>query len=490
MVAMSASPAPANRGSGFLTVFGTIFAIPGAAVGISTLQKIVAGTVDVNQAVIGLTLALIFVGAGVGLIVWSRFGAIAAAKLDTVMALEPDRPWLWRDDWAQSYARAEWRSTAGMMVIIGVAFLLFSMPMLMNVQRTAVRRHPFQSSLILLFPGVGLLLVGQSTVTYLRNRKFSDARLRFKGVPCALGGKLEGSVEVDFVLPAGTVVDVKLSSIHSYVSGAGGDRSRWEKVLWQEPRIIAATTDGRTSFVPIAMTIPYDCKPTDTRDPDDAYFWRLTAKAALPGLDFAATFAVPVFETSASDTTLTTAALEARDETELRGERPVQSKIVMRTAPDGGLVFYFGPARNARAAALLTVFAAIFIGSGLFFGFGIGEVFGWIVGAIPLVFSGGIGFLLLLFSLWLWLGVTTVEVSNGALHVKSSCLGLSRSRVIPAASIRDFELASNLQTADHVWYDLKLKLDDGRSVTAGGGLEKQEAEWLRGELKKDLGMGK
>ena len=40
-----------------------------------------------------------------------------------------------------------------------------------------------------------------------------------------------------------------------------------------------------------------------------------------------------------------------------------------------------------------------------------------------------------------------------------------------------------------MWYDLKLKLADGRSITATTGLEKKEAEWFRAELKNDLSIG-
>jgi len=485
----AASPSANARASGFLTLFGAVFAIPGAMVGVSTLRKLASGTTDAKQAVLGMTLAVMFVGAGSGLIVWSRLGARMAAKIREAMDRNPDRPWLWRDDWAEGYARTEWRSTAGMMTFIGVAFLLFSIPMLMNLELATLKRHPFQSSFIFLFPTVGLLLVAQSTVAYLRARKFKDVRLRFASVPCPLGGKLEGRVEAEFVFPSGATVDLKLDCIRSYVSGSGDSRSRGEQILWQEPQTVSATTDGRTSYVPVAFTVPYDAKETDARDPDDAILWRLTAESKLRGLDFRTIFEAPVFKTAASDATLTTKVIEARDEAQLGGERPVQSKIVTRTGADGGRVFYFGPARNVRAALLISVFGAIFLGAGLFFGFAVAQAFGWIVGAIPITVSGGIGLLLLGFSLWLWLGVTTVEVLNGELHIRSSCLGMSRSRVIRAAAIRELQLAPNLQAGEQVWYDLKLRLDDGRSVTAGGGLEKKEAEWLRGQLKSDLGIG-
>jgi hypothetical protein len=141
-----------------------------------------------------------------------------------------------------------------------------------------------------------------------------------------------------------------------------------------------------------------------------------------------------------------------------------------------------------RAATLISIFGAVFLGSGLFFGVAGGQAFGWIVGLIPITLAGGIGLLLLAFGVWLWLGTTTVEILNRELHIHSACLGISRSRVIHASAIQDFQLDPSLQDGQQVWYDLKLKLTNGRSVTAGGGLKKKEAEWLRAEVKKGLGI--
>ena len=64
-----------NRGSGFLTVVGAVFAVVGSAAGVSTLRKEITGIVDVKQIVLGFTMALMFAGAGIGLIVWSRVSA-------------------------------------------------------------------------------------------------------------------------------------------------------------------------------------------------------------------------------------------------------------------------------------------------------------------------------------------------------------------------------------------------------------------------------
>jgi hypothetical protein len=60
--------------------------------------------------------------------------------------------------------------------------------------------------------------------------------------------------------------------------------------------------------------------------------------------------------------------------------------------------------------------------------------------------------------------------------------------VIQASAIQDFQLDPSLQDGQQVWYDLKLKLTNGRSVTAASGLKKKEAEWLRADVKKALGI--
>ena len=163
-----------NRGSGFLTAIGAVFAVVGSAAGVSTLRKAIAGIVDVKQIVLGFSMALMFAGAGIGLIVWSRVSANLSARRNETMLQNPGKPWLWRDDWAQGYARSEWKSTATMMTIIGVAFLLFSVPMLMNFPASLRRAHPLQIAVVALFPLTGVLLIGQSLMAYFRSRKFRE----------------------------------------------------------------------------------------------------------------------------------------------------------------------------------------------------------------------------------------------------------------------------------------------------------------------------
>jgi hypothetical protein len=48
----------------------------------------------------------------------------------------------------------------------------------------------------------------------------------------------------------------------------------------------------------VEFQIPSDCEPSDERNPNDRTLWRLTASAKVPGIDYSATFEVPVFKTT------------------------------------------------------------------------------------------------------------------------------------------------------------------------------------------------
>ena len=147
-----------------------------------------------------------------------------------------------------------------------------------------------------------------------------------------------------------------------------------------------------------------------------------------------------------------------------------------------------GPGRNNKTAVAFAVFGLFFSGGGILFGSLVGSAFTWFLGVIPLLLGGLIGLGLLAFGIWMGLGATTVGVRNRALRIHSSCLGFSRTRTVDAAEIDRFELYPGMRSADRIWYDLKLHLTDRRTITAASAMDKSEAEWFLGELRKDLGL--
>src|SRR2546426_5112136 len=94
-----------------------------------------------KQIVLGFSMALMFAGAGIGLIVWSRVSANLSARRNETMLQNPGKPWLWRGELGQGYARAVTKSTATKINTIRVLFFLFFLSMLMYFS-PSLRRAP------------------------------------------------------------------------------------------------------------------------------------------------------------------------------------------------------------------------------------------------------------------------------------------------------------------------------------------------------------
>ena len=81
---------------------------------------------------------------------------------------------------------------------------------------------------------------------------------------------------------------------------------RWSRRLaeqpdrpWRADDRVAYAPDGTS--VPIAFTIPANQAPTSLRWDWPTREWKLLVKAAVPGVDLAARFALPVFAVESED---------------------------------------------------------------------------------------------------------------------------------------------------------------------------------------------
>jgi len=479
--------APRNTGNaGCLLYAGVLFALMGVVFGLAALLG-TKGYEDPSQKMIGAGVAFVIVCIGAGLVAAGVSANKAAKKVQGMKARAPGKPWLWREDWAQGYAKPDWQSEAATRGIAGVVIVVIS-----GVSAAGAVIHPprhlsYLDLVVLLFPLGGLVLIGQSILIRLRERKFRQARLIFSNLPGVIGGRLQARIESAFPFSGGSDIHLALSCVRSSVSGSGDSRSRWECVLWQAKSAVMPYAGTPASFVPVDFTIPYDTSETDGSNPDNEVFWRLTASAVLPGLNFRARYRVPVFKTATSDPSITTESIDAGETTHLAGSKPSYAKIIMGASNEGGVQFHLGPARNKGIAAAFTLFGIVFFGAGIFWSRLPGNAFKWFAG-IPLLICSAVGLVLLLVAFSLWFGQTDIKVVNRSLRIRSSCLGFSSSRSVNAAEIENFELYPAMQQGDQVWYDLRLHLSNGGTVTAGSGLEKSEAEWFPSELKKDLGL--
>jgi len=230
-----------------------------------------------------------------GVLVATRNAARAAALL----AAAPDQPWLWRPEW--SARRIPDRRSAAPVVlwVVSVFWNAVTIPVGFILVRQ-FQEEPNPILLVfLLFPLAGALLIIGAIYTTLRRLKFGRSICTIDRVPIVPGGSFQGEIEMrgDAVPEGG--YRLLLICVHRVTTGSGKNQSTRETPLWQtESRVTAATAMRLATGgvrVPFSLTIPADARATDLLKSRDQIVWRLDASAEMPGIDFAASFELPIF---------------------------------------------------------------------------------------------------------------------------------------------------------------------------------------------------
>jgi len=230
-----------------------------------------------------------------GVLVATRNAARAAA----LQAGAPDQPWLWRPDW--SARRIPDRRGAAPIVLWVVS--IFWNAVTIPVGYILIRQFQEQPNPILLvfllFPLAGALLIIGAIYTTLRRLKFGRSICTIDRIPIVPGASFHGEIEMrgDAVPEGG--YRLLLVCVHRVTTGSGKNQSTHETPLWQAENRVTAASAMRLATggvrVPFAMAIPSEVRATDLRSPRDQIVWRLDASAEMPGIDFAASFELPVF---------------------------------------------------------------------------------------------------------------------------------------------------------------------------------------------------
>jgi hypothetical protein len=491
-----ASPAvnpvgPPPRASAFALGCQILFALPFAAGGL--VAAVVAATKllarDWKTAGVLGVFALAFGGAGIGLVAAALAGRRQLERRALAAERHPGEPWLWRPDWARGRIEDTGRRGQYLLWVMTAMWNLVALPSGFLAVRGAGEPGNRLALIGLLFPVIGAGLLVAAVRATLRERKFGISVLELATTPGVVGHGLAGSVRVgSTVLPAGGFL-ATLSCVNIRTTGAGKSRSISETLRWQDQQAVAAqrtggrTREGIATVIPVRFRIPEDAVPTDDADPDDRIVWRLDVTAAVPGVDYAATFEVPVFRTDLSLKPVT------GEEEQLLGplpeslpyRQPPDSPIRVSSGPRGTLIV-FPAGRNPGAALGLTVFAGLWGG------------IAWLLWSLKagLFFAGTFGLvevILVYAVLRMWLRVVEVTAGGEGVAVASGFAGVNEPRVVPAADIAAVEVAIGMQAGATVYYGLNIVRKDGRRIGAGSGIrDKREAEWLAGLVRRAVGL--
>jgi hypothetical protein len=469
--------AKAAFGYGCFLLFLAPFCGVGIFMTIKGLQAAMAG--EWSEAGLSLLFGLVFGGVGFGLLAALFYGRKKQQELERLQGTHPAEPWLWRPDWAAG--RIEGSSRAKMYQAWG--FALFWNLISYAVAPVAIAEGYLREGeplvlLVLVFPLVGAGLLVWAIRATIRQRKFGVSVFRMASVPGVIGRKLEGVILTNTLVRPDDAFRVTLASVNRITTGSGKSRSTREDILWQEERQIRRVHQvGRASAIPVAFRLPHDVRQSDTSEHGDQIIWRLEASAEVPGVDYHASFDVPVFRTPESEVPLPPEEEDAFAGRVEDYRQPPDSRIVVRKHRRRTEI-YFAPARNPGVAAGITFFLIIWTGITVALPrLGAPIIF-------PIVFGVFAG--LLFFAVFqAWFGSTRVILTPDEAHVSYG--PLPRTRRVLADDIDDLTLKIDMQAGNRPYYDIQIEKHDGKKLYAGRSIkDKQEAEWLVEQMRDVL----
>jgi len=293
----------AGNSSQISTGFASVFCAGVSGLGLLTLWGAYQGWSD--HKMIPETVVFLVIGCGMffgGIKLLGVFRRIAA-KAAAAAAREaqfPNQPWKWKEEWDGRPIEASERKGAGMYVLMAVFWNIISWPAFMMVWWGGKDNPLPVKLLVTLFPLIGLLLAWGAVYHWIQSRKYGRPRFVPSTVPGVIGGYVGGVIEVPArVTPEGEAT-LTLRNLRLETRGSGKNRSTTEVVLWEKAETIARekwmSAAGRTD-IPVLFYVEPGASATDGSDNNNEVVWRLEAKAATAGVDFLATFVLPVFAT-------------------------------------------------------------------------------------------------------------------------------------------------------------------------------------------------
>jgi len=458
-----------------------LFALPFCGFGIFALATAVGYLRAGNpaQAAYGTLFAIVFGGVGCGLIYALRRGTRMMEGRDRLRAANPDKPWLWREDWAAGRITAS--NPNSPLLLGGLAALCFVMsaPVVYEIPREMARGNNLVL-LILLFPLAGLSLIARAVRAAARLRLVRGAAFEMDSVPGQIGGTLAGKIVLSQSLrPAGGFT-LGLRCINRVTSGSGDSTSTWEHVLWNDEQ--TAAIDGAT--VPVAFYVAPDTPASDDANRNNEIIWRLSAAAPTAAGPFDAQFEVPVFKVAetAEQRRLAESVRAAEHRQAATYVHPEASRITVRLAPGGATEVYFPPLRSPGAALVTAAFTAIW------------SACLWLmfVVRVPRLFEIGWGFfeVILVLILLSVFAAVRVRVGDGAVAIIRSLAGIVCSRrQIAAGDVSSVAAMPGMTSGNTVYYQLRITYGGGRRYDFADGIaDKREADWLADQISQRLGL--
>ncbi len=411
-------------------------------------------------------------------------------KKTTVQQQYPDEPWLWKKEWREGVIHSRSKMTVIFSSLLALFWNAISTFLMFKIFDAAEKGNT-AALLGLVFSIIGILLIIVSIYLFLRWRKFGDPTFHMASVPGVLGGRLRGTLRIPTLLRPEKEMVITLDCVHIETDYNGKNRETTQTILWQTEELFPRDMllqENHSTCVPVDFYIPYDQPALDDSQEDSQIIWQLRAEAALPGVDFSASFNIPVFRTPESDSNIDTEVLdqgrligvldeegykipcyEPVNETET-GKELRRAGLKMKPTPSGGIAIISPILRQPMLAVGMVFFILMWIGIILMVTFCIGASFLFLV---PFYL-----FLLLLIwgSLDALTGIQWVEISKTGIRAKGGPFGRGVLHHLPFDAFAGFYKSSNMQFGNTKYFTVILQKKDDDRIKIFKNLKHSEAQ--------------
>ncbi|MHC4325349.1 MAG: DUF3592 domain-containing protein [Planctomycetota bacterium] len=303
-----------------------------------------------------------FGGVGLGLII---FVLRSPKEKDLSDPQFKNAPWLANDQWQTAIIKSNSKAAMWAGWAFAAFWNLIAAPLPFLIYTEVTEKNNLPALLGLLFPLVGIGLITWAVRSTLEWRRFGPAPVTLDPFPGSIGGHVGGMIDVNLPYDANTQFSLTLTSLHSYISGSGKNRSRKESAEWQDTQVAHVTTGAKGSRLSFRFDVPQNLHESEADQSEESYYlWRLNLTADLPGVDIDRDYEIPVYATGKSSQDLSEFSVNKARAEQGKIDNKAIEKLVNMTYEAGGSVMRFPMGRNLLGGFSGLLFGAIFTGVG------------------------------------------------------------------------------------------------------------------------------
>ena len=404
---------------------------------------------------------LVFGGFGFGFVGFLILGIKRLGKEERLKKAYPKAPWRWRPEWEANQIPANERRQIWGLLAITLFWNALSFPaFILFFSQLTQEKEWLPLALLSLFPLIGTGMIWMAVRSIARYLKYGGSTLVLAQSPVPLGGALNGVISVPAKVHHEDGFTLTLSCIERTTTGSGKHRHTHEEVKWEsENRGAAEAPESGLSFtlIPAQFQIPYTLPETSEKENNREILWRLKAEAATPGIDFSATYEVPVFITEESSPEAGDAGPPLPINLD-SAETALMKQGIQITPLSGERIQIFFPPFRHKAIGLIFAICAACSMAGLIFCHLQGA------GLFPVLITALLTVAFFCCAIFLSLIASRIIAAPHFIRFQGGLLARGKETLIPVEEIAGLEASTSLTYNNKPLWDITLSRKSGKNI--------------------------